>query len=193
MVGNDVVDLKLAKQQSDWRKRGFLDKVFTGCEQQLIKDTSDPDETVWLLWSMKEAAYKAHQRRFQLLRKLNWLAQRCSALKIEGKKAAGIVEINGFSYACTSEINCDYIFTSSKNLSKIPVKNVILETSSTAVKKELLKYVAAQRSLNVKELVLKKNKEGVPNILFKNDILNTCFSLSGHGRFNAFSLAVNDV
>ena len=37
MLGNDVVDLQLAAVQSDWRKKGFLDKVFSAEEQEKNK------------------------------------------------------------------------------------------------------------------------------------------------------------
>ncbi|MGB7841855.1 MAG: 4'-phosphopantetheinyl transferase superfamily protein, partial [Salinimicrobium sp.] len=72
MIGNDVVDLQLASRQSNWRRKGFLEKVFSAEEQQQIIASARPDRLVWLFWSMKEAAYKAHQRRLQLPRKINW-------------------------------------------------------------------------------------------------------------------------
>ncbi|MDZ7615326.1 MAG: 4'-phosphopantetheinyl transferase superfamily protein [Flavobacteriaceae bacterium] len=59
MIGNDIVDLQVAKKESNWQRRGFLDKLFTNEEQELIKFSSDPFQMVWLLWTMKESAYKA--------------------------------------------------------------------------------------------------------------------------------------
>ena len=58
MLGNDIIDLKLAATQSNWRRKGYLEKIFTSREQQLITDAANQDQMVWLLWSMKEAAYK---------------------------------------------------------------------------------------------------------------------------------------
>lgn len=63
MIGNDIVDLAQAKRESNWRRRGYLDKIFTPDEQQLIQAAIDPDQMVWLLWSMKESAYKRAVRR----------------------------------------------------------------------------------------------------------------------------------
>ena len=37
MIGNDVVDLELAKKESNWQRRGFLSKIFTKNEQRLIR------------------------------------------------------------------------------------------------------------------------------------------------------------
>lgn len=62
MIGNDVIDLDLAAVESNWRRRGYLDKLFSPAEQQLIRQATDQDRMVWLLWSAKEAAYKIIHR-----------------------------------------------------------------------------------------------------------------------------------
>jgi len=58
MIGNDVVNLTLAKTESNWQRKGFLDKVFTKGEQNIIFGSENQDITVWTLWSRKEAVYK---------------------------------------------------------------------------------------------------------------------------------------
>lgn len=58
MIGNDVVDLALAKTQSNWKRKGYLDKIFTNNEIEFILNSKYPDEMVWKLWSRKEAVYK---------------------------------------------------------------------------------------------------------------------------------------
>lgn len=62
MIGNDVVDLATAKKESNWKRKGFLAKLFTITEQELIKNAINPEEMVWILWSIKESTYKAYQR-----------------------------------------------------------------------------------------------------------------------------------
>lgn len=64
MIGNDIVDLKQAAKDSNWKRPRFLDKIFTPREQQLIWSAKDQDQMVWLLWSMKEAAYKVNVQQF---------------------------------------------------------------------------------------------------------------------------------
>ena len=34
MIGNDIVDLDLARKESNWKRKGFLDKIFSLQEQQ---------------------------------------------------------------------------------------------------------------------------------------------------------------
>lgn len=62
MIGNDVVDLALARKESNWRRSGYLQKIFTVNEQLLIESSSHPELLVWNLWSRKEAAYKIYNR-----------------------------------------------------------------------------------------------------------------------------------
>lgn len=58
MIGNDVVDLDLAKSESNWERKGYIIKIFTEYEQKLIQNSSYKTETIWILWSRKEAVYK---------------------------------------------------------------------------------------------------------------------------------------
>lgn len=62
MIGNDVVDLILARKESNYKRKGFLNKLFTTAEQELISNAKNPEEMVWMLWSIKESVYKAYQR-----------------------------------------------------------------------------------------------------------------------------------
>ncbi|HBI01226.1 4'-phosphopantetheinyl transferase superfamily protein, partial [uncultured Flavobacterium sp.] len=58
MIGNDVIDLALAKVESNWQRKGYLDKLFTTKEQNLIFSAENRTIMVWILWSKKEAVYK---------------------------------------------------------------------------------------------------------------------------------------
>ena len=58
MIGNDIVDLAEAKKESNWKRKGYLDKIFTVSEQLLIQKSTNQDFAVWNLWSRKESVYK---------------------------------------------------------------------------------------------------------------------------------------
>ena len=60
MIGNDIIDLSLAKIESNWQRRGFLEKQFTANEQKLILAAKNSFVLVWKFWSMKEAAYEVY-------------------------------------------------------------------------------------------------------------------------------------
>lgn len=63
MIGNDLVDLNAAARESHWQRKGYLEKLYHPEEQRAILAAERPDEYIWTLWSMKEAAYKIHSRR----------------------------------------------------------------------------------------------------------------------------------
>ena len=64
MIGNDVVDLTFASIGHRWKEQRFIDKVFSIDEQNLITDADNQFQTIWLLWTMKESAYKIHVHRY---------------------------------------------------------------------------------------------------------------------------------
>lgn len=62
MIGNDVIDIIQSRRESNWQRKGFIQKLFTANEQLMISNAPDPEIMVWLFWSMKEAAYKIYNR-----------------------------------------------------------------------------------------------------------------------------------
>ncbi len=187
MIGNDVVDLDLAATQSNWRRRGFLEKVFTMSEREWISSSEDKDLTVWLLWSMKEAAYKAHQRKYNLPRQLNWLRQECRITQMNENTASGVVNIGNEDYVTQSQISSGAVFTSAVKDKIIPVKNGIFKSTSEEMKQSFFRefYYLPKETFSIK-----KNADGVPFLTY-GDRMHPCdFSFTGHGRFSAFSIAL---
>jgi phosphopantetheinyl transferase (holo-ACP synthase) len=81
MIGNDIVDLKLAAKESNWRRKGYLDKIFSKREQVIILSSENPEVMVWNLWSRKEAAYKIYNR-LTGIRKLNPIDFECFEMEL---------------------------------------------------------------------------------------------------------------
>ena len=188
MRGNDVIDLDLASRESNWQRRGFLEKVFVGSEQGLILNDDDPSGMVWLLWSMKEAAYKAHQRRFSLTPWLNWKSLTCTLTQRSTSAACGTVAVHGYSYTTCSAIFPDHIHSVADTSDQLPGgKDMVLRTPSIILKQELLRYLAVKAGVSARSLSLKKSSLGIPEITLKGKVFFTGFSLSDHGRFAAFS------
>lgn len=190
MIGNDVVDLKTAAVESNWRRKGYLEKIFSPRERALLSSGGDLHSTVWLLWSMKEAAYKAWQRQFHLPRSINWHAFECSLDRVSSGKASGKVGVGERKYFTASEITSEMVHTSARNTKTIPLKNGIFEASSPKTKKEFLQQIAKLKSIPFEDLSLQKNLHGIPYISYNNRVLPYNFSFSDHGRFSAFSLSL---
>lgn len=193
MIGNDIVDLQLAARQSNWRRKGFLEKVFSAGERQYISASKDSHRMVWLLWSMKEAAYKAHQRQYHLPRKLTWQNFECFLTFTSEKKASGVVKSEDAEYYTASEASEEYIHTSAKASEIDRIKNGIFGTSSEEMKKILLDEISEEFEVEKQQLKLQKNSHGIPFISLQKRPFFESFSFSGHGRYCAFTRLVNDL
>lgn len=159
MIGNDIVDLDLARKESNWQRKGFLDKIFTNKEQLLILDAKNPEVMVWNLWSRKEAAYKIYNRQTGI-RGYFPLKLECSDLKISNQIIFGKVMIKEHEYFTKTEIEKSYIHT-------ISVEN-------------LADFDKIQQLKNTDNIVKYK---GIPSFLNENNLLLSPVSISHHGRF----------
>lgn len=110
MIGNDIVDLQQAYKDSDWNRKGYLDKIFTEEEQFLISSNMHPSLIVWLLWSMKESAYKINSRETKM-RTFAPIKLRCNNLIIHDGEATGNVLYGDDLYFTSSVFNEDYVHT----------------------------------------------------------------------------------
>jgi len=110
MIGNDLVDLLEAAQQSNWKRRGFLEKVCSLAEQRQISEAENPEELVWLFWSMKEAAYKIHSR-ITGIRSFAPALLDCKVDLVNSLQAQGTVCVDQQTYYSLSTIETNYIHT----------------------------------------------------------------------------------
>lgn len=158
MIGNDVIDLQQSRLESNWQRKGFLEKLFTDEEQQLIEEHHDPEIMVWLLWSMKEAAYKVYNRQTKI-REYIPKKLACSIMTLYEFQAQGRVTCNGNTYYTKTQITPENIHT------------------IAGVRMEILD--------NIKETDRKgiiKNETGIPYLAAIGAELQD-ISISHHGRF----------
>lgn len=109
MIGNDIVDLAIAEKESNWKRKGFLDKIFTKSEQKIILSAENPGPMVWILWSCKESAYKIYNRE-SLIRAFIPLRLECS-LDIYNQHIFGMVKCFGNTYLTKTQATQDYVYT----------------------------------------------------------------------------------
>jgi phosphopantetheinyl transferase (holo-ACP synthase) len=155
MIGNDIVDLALARKESNWKRDRFLDKIFTVKEQLLIANAETPEIMVWNLWSRKEAAYKIYNRETGI-RGFFPLQLEC----FYENATLGTVSIKGKTYFTQSKIENDSIYT------------------IAVVEKEYFKKI---KSIDSAEEIFKTN--GIPFIVDFDSKLEKPVSISHHGRF----------
>jgi phosphopantetheinyl transferase (holo-ACP synthase) len=104
LIGNDLVDLRQAAADSNWQRKGYLSKICTPREQQMILDASVPAVMLWLIWTMKEASYKI-QNRMTGVRNYQPAGLSCSNLKLKGNTATGQVTCGQDLFLTRSEIS----------------------------------------------------------------------------------------
>lgn len=188
MPGNDIIDISHTRQSTNWRRKGFLQKVFSPEEQQVISDSSDPFIAIWRMWSMKESAYKlfiqqGHERFFNPAKIL------CT-ITSEHK---GEVRIYDLEMQTHTEMSPAYIFTTailepSDHLENgiFPLSPEVSQGASTHQK--ILEYIAAKHRLGIDQLQLKKTSQNIPQIFYQEQKLPIAVSLTHHGNFGAFSI-----
>ncbi len=127
MLGNDIVDLAEAKQKSNWRRKGYLSKIFTLDEQKVIAASTNPDERVWTLWSMKEAAYKIYNRQTGIR---NFApTQLVCTLDATPNQLCGLVTIDHLKYFTRTAVteDCLHTIAAANTNALIKVETIIYE------------------------------------------------------------------
>jgi len=189
MIGNDIVDFKTAALQSNWQRRGFLEKLFSENEQSLILNSQFPERRLWLLWAMKEATYKAHQRRFNLPRSFDPKQFNCEISARDNTSVFGKIQIRDCSYYTQTFIGEDYLHCIASQFQHKKTEHKIL-LHSTDIKQELILAVSELKKLPQAKISIKKDRNFIPYLTCDETAINCDFSLSHHGNYSAFVLSL---
>lgn len=182
MIGNDLVDVQIAFSEKKSENLRFIEKVFTLQEQKLISQSEDKETTLWLLWSMKEAAYKAHQRVTRHETKFNPKDYKCRLLNFsnlaEVKVSSSFYFIN---YSCTDR----YIHSIATESSAVTVFEKIYYKKQEA-KLSFIKDYSNKNGLAPGNVSIEKDALGIPSIVNEKTRNKVPVSLSHHGNFSAY-------
>jgi phosphopantetheinyl transferase (holo-ACP synthase) len=186
MIGNDIVDLNNIK--TNWNRPRFLDKVFTEKEQHIISVSENQHQTVWFLWSMKEAAYKIYVQQYRK-RFFNPKKMVCYL----SSSTIGYVTIENETYYTTSIISNNYVYTIARLNNSENYKSSILEISnnsyfaqSDSLKNHFLETISTEKDLNIKDLNIRKDTFGIPELFHKNSKLPIQMSLTHCGNYGGY-------
>jgi phosphopantetheine--protein transferase-like protein len=192
VTGNDIVDIATAATESNWKRKGFLKKIFTPQERQYILKAKQPDKMVWTLWSMKESVYKIYTQqyggRFFAPQKLN-----CFLVTDE----TGQVTINDIIYSTTTTITDSYIYTIAnpwEAATTTAINHCFHNPHLTPAKlqqlvyKKIIIYFAASTSKEKKQISIIKNSDGIPFLYCKKEKLSIPVSITHHGQYAAFTI-----
>ncbi len=191
MTGNDIVDMTVAATESNWKRKGFLEKIFTLQEQDYIADSSAPDEMVWKLWTMKESAYKAYTREYsgRFYAPQNFSCTLLSA-------TTGLVLFNNICYQTNTISAKDFIYSIARptGVKKANLINSYFylpqshhyKPQSFIYKKIIACYTSVTGEIK-KDLAVVKDKNGIPFLNYDYD-LQIPISITHHGQFAAFTI-----
>jgi phosphopantetheinyl transferase (holo-ACP synthase) len=179
-LGNDIVDLKLAETESNWQRKGFLEKQFTQKEQEEILNSEYPFLKVWLFWSMKEAGYKCYTQRVEK----RFFAPRKFECTLFSKKE-GLVVYEDTKFYTTTSCNTFYIHT----IAKVAQEERTFFSgigSSKTIQLALKIKLAAKTGILSEEIEKRKTSVGAPLFYHKQKLLTKSCSISHHGNYGAF-------
>ena len=174
MIGNDIIDLSLAKTESNWQRPRFLEKQFTQQEMKAIQKSANPFLLLWRFWSMKESAYKIvvqqQKKRFFAPAKFS-----CTIVS----KTQGLVKFEDQMFSCLTQTTPQYIY-SSVGESTVQYVGQILGNQ------KILKILERKLRLTTTPLEIKKNAVGTPYLYAKDQMISGSFTKTHHGKFEAF-------
>lgn len=180
MIGNDIIDIEKASKESNWLRKGYLQKVYTSTEQIEILSHANPDFMIWLFWSMKEATYKAHHRMTSLVEYAPSKIS-CHLHRDEGNLDYyfGSVSYHHQDYYTQTQIFGDYIHTIAL-YSSTDFANIRKIYVGKYQRKNYMKFLEDSGCF-VKAEKIVKNKFGLPELYDGEQV--RLASISHHGNY----------
>ena len=195
MIGNDLVDLQQTKLDSNWKRSRFLQKILTESELEYLKQFDNKEyqeKIVWLLWSMKETAYKCamntENRRFYSPRSFQCEINISSDLDFNQGKIGGSVFYQNVEFKTKSIINDKYIYSysSQENIfNEIFQLNILdINFPSKITHTKLIQVFAYQSNTDISNIKILKSDIGIPYLFNKLTHKKTACSITHHGQFS---------
>ncbi len=190
MIGNDIVDLTFASSGRHWKSQRFLDKIFSFEEQEVIAKADNSFRTLWLLWSMKESAYKIHVRQ----KGKSFFAPKKILCQIHSKTEGQVIIENNPCHT-SSRITDKYIYT----VARSNTTGTMISRCAKSMKSDytsqhnesydsVLNVFADKLNCDQENLAIHKNEAGVP-MLYKNNKMQIIpFSITHHGQYYGYAL-----
>ena len=189
MTGNDIVDLKQAATESNWQRKGFLEKIFTPLEQSYIAEAVVQEQMVWKLWSMKESAYKIYTRQYG---GRFFAPQQLKCVLLAGQ--LGKVCINNLTYQTSTIVTKNYIYSIARTKNS---ENPVFFSHSFRIPevdqdkfvyKKIISVYAEAWQKQKEYLTLIKDINGAPLLYSKKERSKIPVSITHHGRYAAFTI-----
>lgn len=185
-LGNDIIDLTVAREQKRALTPRFLDKICTEDEQKYILDSPNPFNTLWLLWSIKESVYKCHLS-IEKSRLFNPTKIVCKPQTSNIFQAT----IACSTYRSISLIKKNVIHTTAQPNGHFPRVYYLRNKGTLGEMKKLIYQkliirISRHFGYKPRQLNIVKNELGIPHIYKNSQRLPVNISISHHGDIGAF-------
>ncbi len=192
MTGNDIIDLATAAAESNWKRKGFIEKIFTLQEQRYIREATLPEEMIWKLWSMKESAYKIYTRQFG---GRFFAPQKFNCTLLTGQ--TGKVEINNNSFHTNTSAAKNYMYSIARSDESgmdtfinycFRLPHCDHYKQQEIINEKIINVYTSVTAAQKNDLYVIKDKNGIPFLYYQNNKLKIPVSITHHGRFAAFTI-----
>jgi hypothetical protein len=189
MVGNDVVDLSDPESSHDARHARFDRRVFTHEEFEALSSDHTDTQRRWILWSAKEAAFKAARREaaetvFSPARFVVILDRSlCGSVGIGSRRWPVRIQIAGNCVHAVVSENESFagILSGSRRLTVAELRD-----PSQGVRRFAIESIAAGLGVATSDLRIEKTNR-IPQLIVAGDAEPVALSLSHHGSYAGFA------
>jgi hypothetical protein len=189
MVGNDVVDLSASESSRDARHSRFDRRVFTPEEFEMLSTDHTDVQWRWILWSAKEAAYKAARREcagvaFSPARFVVELDRSlCGSVRFGIRRWPVRVQIGGDCVHAVVSQNESFAGTLSGSRRLTTAE---LRDPSQGVRRFAIASIAAGLGVAPSDLRIEKTNR-IPQLIVAGEAGPVALSLSHHGSYAGFA------
>ena len=189
MVGNDIVDLSDPEASRDACHSRFDRRVFTPEEFEGLSTDHTDVQRRWILWSAKEAAYKAARRECTELTfspvhfVVSLDRSLCGSVKVGIRHWPVRVRIDGDCvHAVVSENESfDSTLWGSRRLMAAELRD-----PSRGVRRFAIASIATELGVSTSDLRIEKTNR-IPQLIVAGDAASVALSLSHHGSYAGFA------
>ena len=194
-IGNDIIDLDEASKH---RPQYYLRLKSSGFakEEWLLHDLPDGTDGLWLLWSLKESAYKALVQGDWDGRRFNPMDFNVTSLKQHANDFVAEICFKNRAVNATSTLHKHYLYSVTQPENDLRLLSLTFECPSLAyihqsgeVRKQAISALADAMNIPADALSIRKTEDEVPQFFKNDELLETVdLSLSHHGKYGAYAI-----
>lgn len=185
-IGNDIIDLRHPPNIGVEKKSRYLQKFLTETEQNLVPNLSQ--QNIWLLWSIKETAYKSFVKQGAPIGFYPKKIHISSLVEQDGKHAA-TVKYEDLITQTTSVVSEEHIHTLTRTeptTQNSKIFRSIPNEVSACLRHALTKSIAQELKILPEYISISKSKKNVPLVSVKQSNVFIDVSFSHDNNWGAF-------